>query len=99
MLDTRRQYVCGTKGHGCSLPRARNGGAGLEVPARDLALGARVKVRGEGLLERLVLSPLVCLGHGALVRVGEQALRALDVIVRPLQHLEHGDGIVQTGGR
>jgi hypothetical protein len=82
-----------------SLPGAREDGAGLDVPARDGALGARMEVRGEG-PGFLVFDIIpVLLRHHALVRVGEEALGALHVVIGLLQQLEHGDGVVQTRGR
>jgi hypothetical protein len=84
---------------GNRLPCPLNDGAWLGEPARDVALGARIKLLVPPLLDRVLAAPFVVLRHRLLVPVREQLVGAIDVFVLALLEGLDGVGIAQPRGR
>jgi hypothetical protein len=84
---------------GKSLPWPLNDRPWLDIPSRNLAFGARIKLLGSSLLDLVLASPLVALRYRLLIPVREQLVGAIDIFVLALLQGLDGVGIAQSRGR
>lgn len=74
----------------------RDNGTLLNLPAQKLAVYARLVPGREGLVHLPLIPQVVTFCYSGLVEVVEQRLEPFDIVVRPLQQIGDGDGVVQA---